>query len=71
MPTDDRFRADDQLRPGFAVNAAQERGEDQPIARPEAGVVDLALEDPKLVPKDQEFNLAIVCRATCEMTETG
>ena len=31
-----------------------------PIARPEPGVVDLPLEDPKLVPEDQEFSLAIV-----------
>ena len=64
MPTNDSFRPDDQLRPGIALNAAQERGQDQPIARPEPGVVDLTLEDPKLVPEDQEFNLAIVCRAT-------
>ena len=37
VPTDDSFRRDDQLRPGIALNAAQERGQDQPIARPEAG----------------------------------
>ena len=40
----------------------RERGQDQPIAPPEAGVVDLPLEDPKLMPEDQEFSLAIVCR---------
>ncbi|MEP7105945.1 MAG: hypothetical protein ABI838_08870 [Chloroflexota bacterium] len=64
MPTDDRFRPDDQLRPSTALEAAQERGQDQPIAWPEAGVVDLTLENPKLVPEDQEFSLAIDCRAT-------
>ena len=52
VQTDDRFRPDDQLRPGIAVNAAQERGEDQPVARPEARVVDLTLEEPKPVPED-------------------
>ena len=64
VPTDDCFRPDDQLRPGIALNAAQERGQDEPIARPEARLADLPFEDPKLMPEDQEFSLAIVCRTT-------
>jgi hypothetical protein len=32
--------------------------------RPEARVADLPLQDPKLMPKDREFSLAIVCRTT-------
>jgi hypothetical protein len=64
VPTDDFFMPDDQLRPGIALSAAQERGQDEPIARPEARVADLPLQDPKLMPKDREFSLAIVCRTT-------
>ena len=62
VPTDNCFRPDDQLRPGIAPNAARERRQDEPIARSEARVADLPLEDPKLMPEDQEFSLAIVCR---------
>jgi hypothetical protein len=64
MPTQQGLRADEEADPGRAGQASAETGERQPISRPPARPLDLALEDAQLVPEDQELEPEAGVRAS-------
>ena len=55
MPAQERLRADQEREPTRARQPPAEAGERQTISRSPARLLDLALEDTRLVPEDQEF----------------
>jgi hypothetical protein len=64
MPAQQGLGADEEAEPGRAGQASAETCERQTISRPPAWPLDLALEDARLVPEDQQLELEAGVRAS-------
>ncbi|WSE20289.1 hypothetical protein OG518_36305 [Streptomyces sp. NBC_01397] len=61
MPAQDGVRAHQQVEPSKLVHrqVVEQPGEQEPIARGECWLVDLALQDRELVPQHQDLDLLV------------
>ena len=71
VPAEDSLGSDNQLRPGVAAEANEQRRQHKSIAGFQIRACDLSLKDANLVAKNQQLSVAIVGRTRARRNEHG